>query len=112
MTAEITVSQLYWNPSLMNFFFRSQAEDIFNEVMDRVTIDDKKKAFDYFESLFCDVDDMEEYLYDGDVDEIVDELADAGITVIMTEADDEWNGVDFSDCEDEMRQEEMDLEFD
>lgn len=33
MTAELTFSELYWNASLLNFFFRSQAREEFEEVM-------------------------------------------------------------------------------
>lgn len=89
MTAEITVSQLYWNPSLMNFFFRSQAKKTFNEVMDRIALRDKQLAFDYFETQFSDVDEFEEYLYNGDIDEIIDELEDYGVDVIESYDDED-----------------------
>lgn len=89
MTAEFTVSQLYWNPSLMNFFFRSQAKETFDEVMDRVALRDKQLAFDCFETQFSDVDEFEEYLYNGDIDEIIDELEDYGVDVIESYDDED-----------------------
>lgn len=66
MTKEITFSNLYWNDGLRGFCFRSQAEYTFNEVMQDIveSPETEQMMSDFLESMFDDVDDMEEYFYD------------------------------------------------
>lgn len=68
MNANITISQVYHNSSLMSFFFRSQAEETFNELCDKAN--DLYELFDRIEDLFNDLDEFEEFLYDESLDYI------------------------------------------
>lgn len=70
MKAEITISQIYHNASLRNFFFRTQAEKTFEELCERTN--DLRELFDVIEDLFDDLDDFEEMLYNDSIDEIID----------------------------------------
>lgn len=76
MKAEITINQLYWNPSLMNFFFRTQAKNTLNELLDKAT--DRQNALDsiegYAESTDTDVDSLEEMFYEMTVEELAAEI--------------------------------------
>lgn len=69
MKAEITISQIYHNASLRNFFFRTQAENTFDELCERAN--DLRELFDVIEDLFDDLDDFEEMMYDDSLDEII-----------------------------------------
>lgn len=74
MKAEITFNQLYWNPSLMNFFFRDQAERTMNELLNKAK--DMQNAIDSIEA-YCDanemtVDDLEETFYEESVEDIAE----------------------------------------
>ncbi len=75
MTKEITFSNLYWNGRLRGFCFRSQAEDTFNEVMQNVVDSPETEQMmgEFLESMFDDVDDLEEYFYEQDAENIIDE---------------------------------------
>lgn len=76
MKADITFSQLYWNPSLLNFFFRTQSENTMNELLDRAT--DRKDAIEridsYGESVCNDLDEFEEMFYEMSVEELAAEI--------------------------------------
>lgn len=89
MTADITFSNLYWNDGLRGFLFRSQSEDTFNEVMgDTVDSPDTEQMMaDFIESMFDDVDDMEEYFYNELPEDIVNEYR-------------EYHGIEVEDDED------------
>lgn len=65
MTKEITFSNLYWNNGLRRFCFSAQAEDTFNEVTQNIveSPETERMMSDFIESMFDDVDDMEEYFY-------------------------------------------------
>ena len=70
MKAEITFSQLYWNHSLMNYFFRSQSENTLNELLDRA--EDRQTAVslidEYSEFNYSDLDYLEEDFYNESVE--------------------------------------------
>ena len=72
MKAEITFSQLYWNHSLMNFFFRTQSENTLNELLDRACDrqDAVERIDDYAEQNYDDLDDLEELFYEDTVETI------------------------------------------
>lgn len=81
MKAEITFSQLWWNHSLLNFFFRSQSEKTLNELMERrasgYAEDVCEVIEDYADSNGYDLDDIEEMFYsfgDGSVEELAEEF--------------------------------------
>lgn len=75
MTKEITFGNLYWNDGLRGFCFRSQSEDTFNEVMQNVVDgpETERMMGEFLESMFDDVDDLEEYFYNQDAENIIDE---------------------------------------
>lgn len=75
MTKEITFSNLYWNGGLRGFCFRNQSEDTFNEVMQNVVDgpETERMMGEFLESMFDDVDDLEEYFYEQDAGNIIDE---------------------------------------
>lgn len=81
MNAEITFSNLYWNDSLRDFFFRKQAEDTFNDVMQLFvnSPETERMVGEFFETQFSDVDEMEDYLYNTPDDEIIEEMKEFGI---------------------------------
>ena len=74
MKAEITFSQVYWNLSLMNFFFRSQSENTLNELLERSA--DKRTAIekidDFAEFNDYDLDELEEDFYNDSVAELAE----------------------------------------
>ena len=88
MKADVTFSQLYWNPSLMNFFFRSQSEKTLNKLLDRAN--DRKAAVErideYAEENYDDLDELEELFYEDTVETIADLM---GIELQEEEENDE-----------------------
>lgn len=62
MKAEITFSQLYWNCSLMDFFFREQSKMTVEDLM--ASVEDPKTALEkidtYASENDCELDDIEE----------------------------------------------------
>lgn len=72
MKADITFQQLFWNHSLLNFFFRTKSENTMNELLDRAT--DKKKAVerigDFADANYDSLDDLEELFYEDSVETI------------------------------------------
>lgn len=88
MKAEITFHQLYWNKSLLNFFFRTQAEETMEELVHKAK--DWQNAVESIEA-YCDaneitVDDLEEIFYG----ELVEDIAEMfGIELDQEEDEDE-----------------------
>lgn len=78
MKAEITMSQLWWNPSVMEFFMRNQAQDTLEELINKYVDEDKEcildKIEDYAEASGYDLDDLEVMFYNDTVEEIIEEL--------------------------------------
>ena len=73
MTAELSMSQIYYNPSILNFFFRKQAVETLEEVLN--AFPSVGEGLDALETTFEDVDDMEEVLYSEDLPDILEMLA-------------------------------------
>ncbi len=71
MKAELTISQLYNNPSVLNFFFRTQSENTFNELIDSV-IESRGDVFDAIENHSDDLDEIEGLFYDEPLHELAD----------------------------------------
>lgn len=78
MKKEITFSDLYWNGRLRGFCFRRQSEDTFNEVMQNVVDGPETEQMmgEFLESMFDDVDDLEEYFYNEEIKDIIDEFCE------------------------------------
>lgn len=89
MTKEITFSNLFWDDGLRGFCFRSQSNDTFNEVMVQVveSPETERMMGEFLESMFEDVDDMEEYFYEQDAENIIEEYR-------------EYHGIEADDDED------------
>lgn len=98
MKANVTMSQVYYNNSLMSFFFRTQAEDTLEEVLDMVT--DKELAFDIIEDNFDDLDELEEILYNEPIETVI-ELLGLEDLVNTDEEEDEDEYEEDEDDEDE-----------
>lgn len=61
MKTEITMQELYWNPSLIDFFMRQQAQNSLLNLLDKV--EDKEEMLNSIDDYFDDLDDMEEFFY-------------------------------------------------
>lgn len=76
MKAEITFNELYWNHSLMGFYFRTQSENTLNELLDRAK--DRKDAVekinDNAEWDYDDLDELEEDFYSCTVEELAEKF--------------------------------------
>lgn len=72
MKANVSISQIYYNASLSDFFFRTQAETTFNELCNRAK--DLDDLFDAIENTYDDLDDFEEVLYNDTTPEIIEYL--------------------------------------
>lgn len=72
MKANVSISQIYYNASLSDFFFRTQAETTFNELCNRAK--DLNDLFNVIEDNFEDLDDFEEVLYNDTIPEIIEYL--------------------------------------
>ena len=77
MKAELTIKQLYYNSSMMNFFFRTQAENTFNELIEKCT-ESNDEIFNAIENYSDDLDDVEEMFYNDSIEEIAEAL---GLTI-------------------------------
>lgn len=69
MKAEITMSQLHNNASLMRFFFRTQSAKTLDELIESVD-EFKADVFDAIENYSNDLDEIEELFYEEDVPEL------------------------------------------
>ena len=81
MKAELTIKQLYYNASLMNFFFRTQAENTFNELIEKCT-ESNDEIFNAIENYSDDLDEVEEMFYNDSIEEIAEAL---GLTITEEE---------------------------
>lgn len=69
MKVDIIISEIYDNASLRNFFFRTQAENTFEELCELAN--DLNELFSVIDEQFEDLDDFEEMLYNDSIDEII-----------------------------------------
>lgn len=83
MKAEITFGQLWYNPSILGFFFRSQSEETLEELMNRTSLssDDVCDRIDtYADNYEVDLDTIEEMFYNDSIEELAEEFG-----IIITE---------------------------
>lgn len=75
MKAEVTISNIYWNKGLSNFFFREQALSTLEELVNRSTMSgqDTLDALDDATD-DMDIDYVEETFYSESVDYCADEF--------------------------------------
>jgi hypothetical protein len=81
MNAQITISNLYYNHSLLNFFFRTQSQNDFNKLFKSVE-EDEEDVFQAIENYSDDLDEVEEMFYNDSIEEICSTL---GLTLIEEE---------------------------
>ena len=75
MKAEVTISNIYWNTGLKNFFFRDQAYNTLEELVTRSTMSgqDTLNALDEATD-DMDNDDVEETFYSESVESCAEEF--------------------------------------
>lgn len=75
MKAEVTISNIYWNKGLSNFFFRDQAYETLEELVTRSTMSGQD-TLDALDSATdgMDIDDVEETFYSESVEHCADEF--------------------------------------
>lgn len=75
MKADVTISNIYWNKGLANFFFREQAYKTLEEFISRSSLDGQHtlNALDELTD-GMDIDDVEGLFYEMSVDEVANEI--------------------------------------
>ena len=73
MVANVTFSNIYWNESLRNFFWREQSTNTLEELMNRSTMpkEDVLELLDE-QTETEDIDEVEEDFYSLSVEELAD----------------------------------------
>ena len=69
MKVEVTMSQVFYNHSLLNFFFRNQAKETFNEIFESVQEDDTE-IFNAIENYSDNLDEIEELFYSESIEDL------------------------------------------
>ena len=75
MKAEVTISNIYWNNGLSNFFFRDQAYETLEELINRSTMSGQD-TLDTLDNATedMDIDDVEETFYSESVEYCAEEF--------------------------------------
>lgn len=75
MKAEVTISNIYWNKGLSNFFFRDQAYKTLEELVTRSTMSEQDTLDALVEATDdMDIDDVEETFYSESVEYCAEEF--------------------------------------
>jgi len=71
---EITISNIYWNRGLRDYFFRNQATETLEEFVNACR--DSKEAIDTLDEVTAEmsIEDVEELFYSESIDDIAREL--------------------------------------
>ena len=69
MKAELTIKQLYYNSSIINFFFRTQSENTFSELFEAVE-EPQSEVFEAIENYSEDLDEVEELFYNESIPDL------------------------------------------
>jgi hypothetical protein len=69
MKVEVTMSEVYCNPSVLSFFFRNQAKDTFYELF-KSTEEDYTEIFNAIENYSDDLDEIEELFYSESIEDL------------------------------------------
>lgn len=73
MKANVTISNIYWNKSLADFFFRTQAYETLDELIERSFMGSESALIALDEQTEdADLDEIEEMFYSDSVEEIAD----------------------------------------
>lgn len=75
MKAEVTISNIYWNNSLSDFFFRDQAYNTLEELIKRSAMNEQD-TLDALDNATedMDIDDVEETFYSESVEYCAEEF--------------------------------------
>lgn len=85
MKAEVTISNIYWNEGLRDFFFRKQASDTLDKLMERSALNGPETLNALNDATDgMDIDDVEESFYSCSIDELAEEFS-----IELTEEEDE-----------------------
>ena len=78
MTAEVTLSNLWWNKGLAGFYFRVQAYDTLEDLVNRIGGQEDQNAFydleERIDEVYSSVDDFEEDCYSCSVEDLLETL--------------------------------------
>ena len=77
MKAEITLEQVYWNRSLMDFFMREQSQKTMEDLFERATIHTREvieTIDDFCEDEGIEWEDLEEMFYDMSTEELAEKF--------------------------------------
>ena len=87
MKADVTISNIYWNKVLADFFFREQAMKALEELVNKSSMSGEAvlQALNE-ETEDLDLDDVEEDFYDSSVEELAEEF---DIPLLIEDEDDE-----------------------
>ena len=87
MIANVTISNIYWNKGLADFFFREQAMKALEELVNKSSMSGEAvlQALNE-ETEDLDLDDVEEDFYDSSVEELAEEF---DIPLLIEDEDDE-----------------------
>lgn len=76
MKAEITMSQMYWNPSILGFFFTKQAQNTLTKLLDKA--EDRETALEQIDncadSWDMDADAVGDMFHEMSVEELAKEF--------------------------------------
>lgn len=88
MVANVTISNIYWNNSLRNFFWRTQSMDTLEELMRRSTMDENNDILQLLDEQTDeeDIDDVEEDFYSLSVEELAENY---GIELVEDDEEDD-----------------------
>ena len=81
----LTVRALYYNSSIKNFFLRSQAENTFEDLFEKVE-DSVEDVINAMEEYCDDLDIIEEMLYNDSIEDLAEAF---GLTLLETYEEDE-----------------------
>ncbi|MCR4773060.1 MAG: hypothetical protein K5854_01705 [Prevotella sp.] len=75
MNAKVTISNIYWNKGLSDFFFREQALSTLEELVNRSTMSGQDTLYALDNASYdMDIDDVEEMFYSESVEYCADEF--------------------------------------
>ena len=69
MKVEVTMSEVYNNYSLLNFFFRNQAQETFKELFESVE-ESISEVFNAIENYSDNLDEIEELFYSESIEDL------------------------------------------
>jgi len=75
MQANVNFKELQCNPRLLGFFFRTQSEDTFNELLGRSALSIEETLTKLDDATWCDeLDTIEEDFYELSVEELAEQF--------------------------------------